>query len=237
MKFFILAFALVMMAQTVMTQQYVTLSDAAVSASQLIQDLRDLGADYVAQQGVFVSTKVPLKGNFYQINKTEKVENATANSTSYYRYTVILTDPANITTANATYVIQYVPSNFSVSIASYRYTIIGNNSNNTAVVGGPSLYDIRGLNAGNDTLSPLLKNATDYVIADAIQNNKLPNSTYTRKFVYNAYLVNSGTPPQYDFLVKLENGNHDFYRLEINATEDVQGQPHVNPTYIVYPNA
>ena len=239
MKYFIVALAVVMMAQVAMTQNYVTLSAATINNSALIRNLRALGADYVAQQGVFVSTKAPFLGNFYEITQTVRVERAITASVTYYRYTVILADQDDLTEARATYVINYRPSNSNFIVASYSYTIIGGNPNNEPSVGGPSLVDIRTFNDGGSTLNPLsllLDESFEWVVDDAIAKNRLPNSNYRIQFVYNAYSTGSGYPPQYVFLVKAVNDNGRYYRIQITATEDVQGEPHVNPTYIVYPN-
>jgi len=237
MKYFIVALALVMMTQTAMTQQYVTLSAATVSRSQLIRDLRDLGADYVAQQGVFVSTKAPFLGNFYTIRTTEKVERAITSGVTYYRYTVVLADQDNLTVARATYVVNYRPATGSFIVASYSYRIIGGNPDNEPSVGGPSLVDIRPLNAGNSDLQTLLDESFEYVVDDAIAKKRLPDADYRIQFVYNAYSVSSGYPPQYVFLVKAVNDDGRYYRIEITATLDVPGEEHQDPTYVIYPNA
>lgn len=238
MKFFIVALALVMMAQIAMTQQYVTLSTATVNNNQLIRDLRDLGADYVAQQGVFVSTKAPFRGNFYEITRTEKVERAITASVTYYRYTVVLADQDNLTVARATYVVNYRPSTSNFIVSSYVYRLIGGNPNNEPSVGGPSLVDIRGLNAGNVELSPFLDMSIRSAVEDSIYFGTLPRADYSLKYVYNAYLASSGYPAEYFFLVKLVNDKGDYYRLKIRNWDnsDSEGPSYV-PEVVVYPNA
>jgi len=236
MKFIIATLAIIMMVQVALAQNYVTLSASTVRKSRLIQDLRDLGADFVAQQGVFVSKKSPFLGNFYTISKTEKVERRITANITYYRYTVILVDPQNFTTANATYTINFRPVNASFIVASYSYNILASNPNNTHTVGGPALIDIRPLNAGKGDLYATLNESLHEVVADAIAHKSIPNATYTLSYVYNAYSVSSGYPPQYVFLVKVLSSKGIYYRLQITATEDVEGEDHTNPDYIIYTN-
>ena len=239
MKFIIVALAIILMAQSsfASSPQFVQLSKSDINKSQLIQNLRDLGADYVIQQGVFVSTKSPLPGNFYELTKTVSVEQKVTSSITYYRYNVILYEQDKLAIVKATYTVSFKPSTGGFLVTNFKYTVIGGNPNNQQSVGGPSLIDVRPLNKGNDDLSPLLAQSIKYVVADAKKNDELPRSKYELRYVYNAYLVNSGYPAQYVFLVKLTNSKGQTYRVQITATEDVQGQPHVNPTYVVYPNA
>ena len=260
MKFIIAALAIILMAQASFSAspKYVQLSASTIPQSQLIQDLRDLGADYVIQQGVFVNTKNPLPGSYYELTKTEKVERKVTSSVTYYRYTVILTEYDNLAVLRATYTINFKPSTGGFLISSFNYKIIGGNPNGERSVGGPSLVDVRPLNSGNDEyLSPFLSESVDYVIADAIENGKLPDSTYTLKYVYNAYLVDSGYPPRYVFLVKLVNSKGQTYRVEITAAEseedesgyeegeyEFEGEDNgegfneeSNIEYVIYPNA
>ena len=217
--------------------QYVEVSKSTINKSQLIQNLRDLGADYVVQQGVFVNTKDPLPGSYYEITKTEKVEQKVTSSATYYRFTVILYELDKLAIVRANYVISYKPSNGAFVITSFNYKIIGGNPNGEPSVGGPSLIDVRPLNKGDDDLSPLLNDAVKYIVADAKKNGDLPKSKYTLSHVYNAYLESSGYPPQYVFLVKLVNSKGQTYRVEITATENEEGEDQINPEYVVYPNA
>jgi len=239
MKFIIVALAIILMAQTsfASSPQYVQLNATTIRSSQLIQNLRDLGADYVIQQGVFVSTKAPLPGSFYKLTKTEKVEQKVTPSITYYRFTVILYEQDKLAIVRATYVVSFKPSNGAFLVTSFKYNIIGGNPNGEQSVGGPSLIDVRPLNNGTDDLSPLLADAIKSVVADAKKNGELPKSKYTLRYVYNAYLVNSGYPPQYVFLVKLVNSKGQTYRVEITATENVGGEDNQNPAYVIYPNA
>ncbi len=239
MKFLILALAVILMAQSsfASSPQYVQVSKSTINKSQLIQNLRDLGADYVVQQGVFANAKNPLPGSYYEITKTEKVEQKVTSSITYYRFTVILYEQDKLAIVRATYVISYKPSNGAFVITSSNYNIIGGNPNNEPSVGGPSLIDVRPLNKGDDDLSPLLNDAIKYVVAAAKKNGELPKSKYTLSHVYNAYLESSGYPPQYVFLVKLVNSKGQTYRVEITATENEEGEDQINPEYVVYPNA
>ncbi len=226
MKTFI-ALAIILMAQTSFgaSPKYVQLSASEINQSQLIQNLRDLGADYVIQQGVFISTKSPLPGSYYELTKTEKVERKITSSVTYYKYTVILTEYDNQAVVRATYTINFKPSTGGFLISSFNYKIIGGNPNGEQSVGGPSLVDVRALNNGTDEyLSPFLSESIDYVVADAIENGKLPESTYTLKYVYNAYLEDSGYPPRYVFLVRLVNEEGETYRVEITAAESDEGE-------------
>ena len=236
MKFIILALALFCIAQTSFgaSPQYLPLSAATIRNSQLIQNLRDLGGDYVIQHGVFVSKTLP--GSYYELTKTEKVERKITPSTTYYRYTVILTEYNDLAIVRVNYVISYNPKTGAFAVISHNYRIIGGNPKGEPSVGGPSLIDVRPLNTGNDDLSPLLSSSVKYVTADAIKNKKLPKTTYSLSYVYNAYLEDSGFPPRYVFLVKLVSKTGLTYRVEITATETEEGEDPVNPEYVLYSN-
>jgi len=237
MKFLILALALFCIAQTSFgaSPQYVQLSPATIRNSQLIQNLRDLGADYVIQQALFAS-KTPLPGSYYELTRTEKVERKITPSATYYRYTVILTEYDNLAIVRANYVISFNPKTGAFAVVSHKYKIIGGNPKGEPSVGGPSLIDVRPLNAGNDDLSPFLSSSVKYVTADAIKNKKLPKTAYSLADVYNAYLEDSGFPPRYVFLVKLVSKTGMTYRVQITATATEKGEKPVNPSYVVYSN-
>jgi len=54
--------------------QYVPIPPNEVAENQVIQDLRDLGADFVIQKDVFANTTLPLPGSYYEVTETESVE-------------------------------------------------------------------------------------------------------------------------------------------------------------------
>jgi len=99
---------------------YRQFSTSAINKSQLIQDIRDFGADYVAQKGALETTENPLPGSYYEITKTEKVERKITSITTYYRYTLIPTEYDDLAVVRATYVVNFKPSTGDVVLGSYN---------------------------------------------------------------------------------------------------------------------
>jgi len=266
MKFFILALAFAFLAQPLMAQLlggYVELSEEEINASPVINDLKNLGAAYVIQQGVFVSTKAPLPGDWYEITSTEKIEARVTPGVTYYRYTVTLTENDGHATADATYVVSWRPSNGAFLVASYQYTVTKTDSQEQSV-GGPSLVDIRPLNDGTGDLFPTLVEAVRFVVHDAADRGYISGGVYTLRYVYNAYLQNSGYPPTYVFLVRLVSSSGINYRIQMTVPieDEAYGEDHeaeyghneelgeneneigeigigngLKITYIIYPNS
>ncbi len=144
MKFLLATFALIFMTQAVMAQEFITLTPSTVENNQLIQDLRDLGAAYVAQQGMFVSTKAHLIGDYYSIINTEKVERKVTPTVTYYRFTVTLNELYKRDLVRATYTVNYKPSNGGFVVSSYLYKILKRNSEKDINFGG-YIYSINPL--------------------------------------------------------------------------------------------
>lgn len=219
MKFFILVLAFALMAQTPMAQLggYVTLTEDQINATPLIGDLLNLGADYVIQQGVFQSVRAPLPGDWYDVTRVLSVEERVTPGVNFYRYNVILTENDGYASANATYVVSWRPRNAAFLVNSYQYTVTKGNPVEEAI-GGPSLIDVRPLNAGRGDLFPILVESIKFVVHDAADAGLLPGGVYTLRYVYNAYLKDSGYPPTYVFLVRLVNSRTgENYRIEITT--------------------
>lgn len=158
---------------------YRQLSTFAINKSQLIQDLRDFGADYVVQKGALETTKNPLPGSYYEITKTEKVERKITSITTYYRYTVIPTEYDDLAVVRATYVVNFKPSTGDVIVGSYNYKIIRGNPDGQKSVGGPSLINVKPLNdSTNKELLSILEYGITYTVNDAMQSKKLGDSEY-----------------------------------------------------------
>jgi len=242
MKSLILIFALIFIAQNTMATSpaYKTLSATVIKNSQLIQDLRDLGADYVVQKGVFHPKKNALPGSYYEITKTEKVERSITPIATYYRYTVILAEYDNLAVIRASYVVTYAPNTGAVSVGSDSYRIIGGDPTGEQSVGGPSLVDVEPLNDDTDEeLSPLLESSVAYTVKDAIAKKLIPKGKYQIGQVYNAYLADSGFPPTYVFLLTLVDAHGNTYRAEITSYSldgSEQGDEWL-PEYVIFPNA
>jgi len=243
MKSLLLVLALFFIAQNTMASSagYSQLSSTTIKKSQLIQDLRDFGADYVVQQGVFQSPKNPLPGAYYEITKTEKVERKITSTTTYYRYTVILTEYDNLAVVRATYVVSFKPATGGVLVSSQSYRIIGGDKNGEQSVGGPSLIDVKPLNEGSDDeLSSLLEEGLAYTISDAIQNGDLKESDYHLKYIANALLADSGYPSTFVFLVTLADSKGKTYRAQITCYSSEDGEEVDEewlPEYVIFPNA
>jgi len=219
-------------AQQTNTLQYVPVPPNEIAESQIIQDLRDLGADFVIQKGVFANTTSPLPGSYYELTQTESVERKYTSTATYYRFTVILNETDNLAVVRANYVVGFRPSTGGFLVTYYNYDIIGGDPDAEQSVGGPSLVDVRPLNNGTSDLSPLLNSSIEYVVDDAIEKGLLPESNYTLRYVYDAYLTSSGYPPTYVFLVRLMNDEEMSYRVEIIASEDLEEEEELEDEFV-----
>jgi hypothetical protein len=187
--------------------------------------------------------KNALPGSYYELTKTEKVERKITPEATYYRYTVRLAEYDNLAVIRATYVVTYVPETGVVSVGSDSYKIIRGDRNGEQSVGGPSLVDVQPLNDKTDEeLLPLVEYSVDYTIKDAIAKKLLKKSQYQVGEVYNAYLVDSGFPSTYVFLLTLVDNHGNTYRVEITSyyldgSEEGDGSDEWLPEYALAPNA
>ena len=89
---------------------YTPISSETINNSQLIQDLRQLGAQYTLEKAIYVkSPSVP--NGYWNIEETESAGTRTANGVTYYQFIVKIRCESDPFLIRARYVVAFNPSN------------------------------------------------------------------------------------------------------------------------------
>jgi len=241
MKLFIAAFLLIAFGAVASgADGYVTLKASTINRSQLIQDLRQLGAEYVLEQGIFRSTKTPLYNGSWGISKTEKVERKTTSAVTYYRYTVQIQSKSAPTLIRAVYVVAFRRANGNTLVKSYSYRILSNDPDGPFLADLPMFIDLRSLSNGNG-VDDYLNEGISYVIKQALKKGEIKKGNYRVGTTFSIQDTGFSFPYGYNFLTTLVNKSSGYtYRVRIfvfiteNLPEDQQDD--FPPTYTIYPN-
>ncbi len=233
MKFIFLALLFIALGST-NASGYVKLSADYMSYHQIIEDLRDLGAKYTLQRGIFRNTKDPLENGDWVIFKTESVYRKITAAVTYYKYNVVIKSHTTPSKIKATYIVSFRPANGKTLITSYSY-----NNLNEYSPGLPQFIDTR-IIAGSSYLGAKLKEGYDYTIAHAKAAGEIKKSTYHIGTIFSAGDNGETIPYVLDFLVTLVTKKGYTYRARISVP-DLEGIPQdqwdQNPvTYGIYPN-
>jgi len=153
---------------------YVKLSAATVNKSQPIQDLRQLGAEYVLEQGIFHSIKAPLPNGYWPIKSTESVYRKIDGAMTDYKFTVIL--ESQTTEIKATYIVSFAPATGKTLVTYYIYTILFNNDNEyTSDL--PQFCDSQSF-TNNSYYDEIYNRGVDFTISDALAKGLIKKGTY-----------------------------------------------------------
>ncbi len=238
MKFIAIALLLIALGTATAAPQYVKLSASTINNSQLIQDLRQLGAEYVLEQGIFHSTKAPLPNGFWQITSTQSVYRKIDGGVTYYKYTVHLESQSSPITIKATYIVSFRPSNGKTLVTYYIYTILTVNDNEETT-DLPQFYDTHTLDS-NAYVKAIYDNAVTFTITDARAKGLIKKGLYHVGRIFSIKDQGFTDPPVFVFLVTLVNKSGYTYRASINAPDlgDYPEEEHANYpiTYTIYPN-
>ncbi len=241
MKTFIAVFLLLVSCSlAASTSRYTQLSQAQISGSKLIQDLQQLGAEYVLEQGIFRSTKAPLPNGSWEVNETVSVYKKDNCGITLYNFTVILNSISADKVIRARYVVSYNRKTFNTLVTWFIYTELSGNGD-LVITDQPSFIDVRDLKQDDSQYQDFLDQGVDYTVADAIQKKKLPAGDYRVARVFSIKDTGFSFPYGYRFLVKLANDDNDkYYRALITVwnTENVveEDQGNYPPEYVIYPN-
>jgi len=235
MKVFLTIFLLVL-GSAIAANEYVALKDHEIKKSRLVQDLRQLGAEWTLEQGIFRSSNNPLPNGSWDITKTESISKKTVGNVNYYRFVVQLVCRSAPGHIRANYVVSFNTKNWNTLVDSYRYTILPSSSENV-VSDQPMFISLDDL----DEYEDYLDNGVEYSVNDAIEKNKLPEGDYRVARVFSIKDTGFSFPYGYRFLVKLANDDTGkYYRLLITVwnpenipEDDLDDYP---PEYIIYPN-
>jgi len=237
MKIIFVALLFVALSSTMAGPGYVKLSTNTINNSRLIRDLRQLGAESTLQQGIFRSTKAPLKNGDWYVDRTESVYRRIAGAVTYYKYTVILKSNTPPVAVRATYIVSFRPANGNTVVTFYHYRILSDTG--VVTIDMPHLIDTRSI--ANDTfLSEKLQDGYDYTVIDAIARGRIQDADYHLGKIFSANASGLIYPYVVSFLVTLVTEDGYTYRARISVpnVEDVP-EDEANPypiTYVIYPN-
>ncbi len=238
MKFIVIALLLAVLGSTMAASGYVKLSSRTINNNQVIKDLRQLGAEYTLQRGIFRSTQNPLENGNWVISKTESVYRKISGAVNYYKYTVIIKSNSSPTVIRAVYTVAFRKTNGNTLVTSYSYKIIQDNDNEFTT-DLPQFIDTRTI-ASNSYLSAKLQEGYDYTIAHAKAAGDIRDATYHLGTIFSAGDNGFTTPYVLNFLVTLVTKSGYTYRARISVPdleETPEDQwPNYPVTYVIYPN-
>ena len=120
MKSILLSITVLLFASGALSQE-TKLHPAYYENNTLIKDLRQLGAEYTLEMGIFTKTP-PLPNGYWSIYKTENVYQSIANGVTYYKYIVHLLCQSDPYLIRATYTVSFRSSNGNTKITQFFYT-------------------------------------------------------------------------------------------------------------------
>ena len=229
MKLFLLTLAVIFTAHLAFAQSGYVELDEQEAQDYTVQGLRLFGWNYVLQQGVFQSSKLPLENGNWERYSNKLTERRTSGAVTYYRFTLQLAlDYGERMIIQARYVVSYRASNGRFLISSWSYSVVENHPDEEVGSNGPYLEDIQPINRGTGELSPVLDKAVDTIVEKAIAAGDLPDSSYRLKYVYN--VENSGEDSaQYTFWVSLVSSDGTYYRVRIGQVGTTDVKYAINP--------
>ena len=198
---FIFALVLLICRSMAANTGYVKLSSNTINKSQLIQDLRQLGAQYTLEKGIF-QQKSTLPNGYWLITKTDGVYRKIYNGATYYKYIVQLyckTEPYLI---RATYIVAFKASNGNTLITSNSYSILDKNPDSAGVADDPIFIDNRLLKKSSD-FQKYLDEGIEYTVKDAISKGLIKKSAYSFVRLFSIQDTGYSFPYGYTFLVQL----------------------------------
>jgi len=226
---FILALVLLVCETLAANTDYVKLDANTISKSQLIKDLRQLGAEYALEKGIFPEDALP--NGYWIVYKTESVYKRVFNGATYYKYTVQLRCESDPILIRANYIVAIWASNANTLVTDYSYSVIDENPNIPVATDVPEYIDNRLLKQGSGDLWSLLDGGIKYTVKNAISKGLIKNSTYKFVRVYSIQDTGFSNPSGYNYLVQLVSKQGYNYRVRTTVWEN-----NSTPKYVIYPN-
>jgi len=222
---------------TAQSNGYTRLSTATINRSQLIQGLRQLGAEYLLEKAIFQTTKNPLRNGNWNISRTESVYRRISGGVNYYRFTVILASKSSPTTVRGLYTVSFRPSNGNTAVTSYSYRILSDKDEFRT--DQPQFVDLTWLTS-NTYIQAQFQKGYDFTVANAIKNGEIRDATYHAGKTFSIRDSGYTYPPVINFLTTLVTRSGYTYRVRFfvpdleSVPEDQQANYPI--TYWVYPN-
>jgi len=223
------------------TEGFTPLNRSTIQRSQLIKDLRQLGAEYVLEQGIFHSNKTALPNGSWDLQRTISVQAKKDGNVIYYKYAVILTCLTTHRVVRARYIISFNRRNFNTLVTWFIYTDITPKGDDFAVSDLPQFIDVAELKNPDSGYQDYLDQGFKYTVKDAVDNGQLPKGKYRVARVFSIKDTGFSFPYGYRFLVKLANdSNKKYYRalITVFVTDNIdpEDQGDYPPEYVIYPN-
>lgn len=206
-----------------------------INEASLSQDLRQLGADYVLNQGIF-QQEPHLPNGYWIIVETESAQKKVLHSITYYKFTVQIRCEVKPKLIRATYEISFVPSTGDTHIISSSYEVIPNHYPEIYMTNAPSFTDTRLIKKGSDVQS-LLDKGVEFTVKDAIEKGLIKKSSYTVTEVFWVKNLGFSYVPGYTYFVLLTSSEGYNYRVELTSYNNIRGPEVVlDPQYKIYKN-
>ncbi len=215
---------------------YTDITSAEIDSTSLLQDLRQLGANYVLNQGIF-QQQPRLPNGYWRIVETESAQKKVLSSIAYYKFTVQIRCEVQPKLIRATYEISSVPSNGDVNVISSSYEVIPNHYPEILLADAPSFADTRMIKKGSD-MQNLLDKGVEFVVKDAIEKGLIKKSSYTVTRIFWAKNLGFSIAPGFTYSVLLTNSEGYSYRVELTSYDKSVRAPTMvlNPRYNIYKN-
>ena len=223
------------------TEGFTPLNRSTIRRSQLIKDLRKLGAEYVLEQGIFHATETVLPNGSWSLQRTLSVQAKEDGNVIYYKYAVILKCLSQHFVVRARFIISFNRRNFNTLLTWFIYTDITGDGNDFGVSDLPQFIDVALLKDKESPYQGYLNEGVDYTVKDAIASGLLPKGKYRVGRVFSIKDTGFSFPYGYRFLVKLANdSNNKYYRalITVYVTDNIppEDQEDFSPEYVIYPN-
>ena len=235
--YFALTFLLLVCGAFAANYAPVNVEATSKAQSQLIQDLRQLGAQYTLEKAIFVKTPSVPNG-YWNIIKTESTEAKTVNGVTYYKFVVQIRCENEPHLIRARYVVSFNPSNGDTIVQSYCYQILDTDPEGPVIADAPNFVDMR-LIESNSKIESLLNIGIDYFVEHAIEEGQIEDSTYEFVRIFSLQDVGYSIAPGNTFLIQVASAEGQNYRVRITVFDNefsTYPEP-IEPSYTLFPNA
>ena len=235
MKVFILIFTLLIFIEAKpQNSGYVKLDDSTIENSELIQDLRRLGAEYTLELGIF-QEKPALPNGEWVITETESVFQKIHGDITYYKYAVQIACESQPFLIRARYIVSFNNPNGDTLVTSSSYCKL-KTPDYSGTPDLPIFVDNRLLTEGSDILN-YLNAGIQFTVADAVRKGLLPRFQFAFKRVFSITISSPSSTSGYRFLVQIGSGEVINYRVFLLVSDDTIHPGSYITRYTIYPNA
>ena len=216
------------------SNDYIDIASSEINDIPLLQDLRQLGANYVLNQGIF-QQEPRLPNGYWRIVETESAQKKALSLITYYKFTVQIRCEVQPKLIRATYEVSFVPSTGDTNVISASYEVIPNHYSKIMIADAPSFMDTRIVKKGSD-IQNLLDKGVEFTVKDAIEKGLIKKSSYTVTRIF--WAKNSGFSyvPGYTFSVLLTSSEGYNYRVELTSYNNIRTDVVLDPRYKIYKN-